>query len=89
MKTANHHAYTDAVSPKTRPIVFWGVWIYFGPSAVFAIYLVYQFFTTDLGSGPTLEDYVLLALPVGYGILSLWALWSVTKGYLTGRAKSD
>ena len=29
---------------------------------------------------------MMLCLPVGYGILSFWALWSVTKGYLTGKA---
>jgi hypothetical protein len=26
-----------------------------------------------------------LALPVAYGILLVWALWSVTKGYLGKR----
>jgi hypothetical protein len=31
----------DPVAPRTKPIVFWGVWIYFGPTAVGAWILAY------------------------------------------------
>jgi len=91
MKTANHHAYSDATNPRTKPVVFWGVWVYFGPSAVFAIHLVYTFVTSHLDHDPffefTFETFMMLFLPVGYGILSVWALWSVTKGYLAGKER--
>lgn len=85
LKTANHHAYSDAASPRTKPIIFWGVWLYFGPSAIFAIHLVYQFIR-DYLDDPYFEIdsnlIVALILPLGYGVLSIWALWAVTKGFL-------
>ncbi len=86
MKTANHHAYTDAASPKVKPIIFWGAWLYFGPSALFTIYLLFTNFKDYLSGDSFIEldtnTLFAFALPFGYGILSIWALWSVTKGYL-------
>lgn len=93
MKTANHHAYSDPANPRTKPIVFWGVWLYFGPSAIFAIHLVYTYVTSHLEDDPffefTFETFMALCLPVGYGVLSIWALWSVTKGYLAGKPQAE
>ncbi|MEJ6581020.1 MAG: hypothetical protein QNL33_16075 [Akkermansiaceae bacterium] len=85
-------ALSDPANPRTKPIVFWGVWLYFGPSAIFAIHLVYTYVTSHLEDDSffefTFDTFMALFLPVGYGILSIWALWSVTKGYLTGKPKA-
>lgn len=92
MKTANHKAYSAPASPRTKPIIFWGVWVYFGPSALFAILLVYDFvrghLQDDLFYELNLDTFMGLFLPVAYGILSFWALWSVTKGYFGKRTKN-
>ncbi|MFT6576659.1 MAG: hypothetical protein ACJA16_004868 [Akkermansiaceae bacterium] len=90
MKTANHHAYAAATSPKVKPIIFWGAWLFFGPSALYAIFLVYLTFVFD---SPLLkfdfDTFVALALPLGYGLMASWALWSVTKGYLGKKPSSE
>ena len=89
LKTANHHAYANAANPRTKPIIFWGVWLYFGPSAIGSIWIIWDLWESYNDYGPffefTLETFMGLALPVAYGILSIWALWSVTKGYLGKR----
>ena len=84
MKTANHHASSDVTSPRSKPIVFWGVWLYFGPSAFLSIHFVYQR-VCEYFQEPEFEfdGMVIMGLLFfsAYGILSSWALWSVTKGY--------
>ena len=42
MKTANHRAYSKAASPRTKPIIFWGVWLYFGPSVIGMIIVLWD-----------------------------------------------
>ena len=89
MKTANHHAYADAANPRIKPIIFWGVWLYFGPSAIGMTFILWDLWQSYYEYGRffefTFETFMGIALPLGYGILSLWALWSVTKGYLFRR----
>ncbi len=90
MGTAKNSAYSSLVSPKTKPIIFWGAWLYFGPSAVGAVYFCAVFlrdFLTRKEFGKVYDEgtggHVLLFLFTAlYGLLSIWALWSVTKGYL-------
>lgn len=85
LKTANHNAYAPAVSPRTKPIIFWGVWLYFGPSAYFAVRMLYDLilaYQNDPLFEVNTDLVVAIILPLAYGILSVWALWSVTKGYL-------
>ena len=89
MKTANHHAYAKAASPRSIPIIFWGVLLCFGHSAIGSIWIIWDLWQSYYDYGPffefTLETFMGIALPVAYGMLSLWALWSVTKGYLGKR----
>jgi hypothetical protein len=86
MGTATSAAYSPAVDPKTKPIVFWGVLLYFGPSAIWFLWYVYSFILERLADGfeaPPVGVTILgMALPVLYGILSIWVLWSVTRSYL-------
>lgn len=92
MGTAQPSAYSPAANPRTKPIIFWGVWLYFGPTVIFTISQIYltmkdrltrekQFYSLS-------EEIIAFALPVGYSILGAWALWSVTKGYLFSKPSS-
>lgn len=90
MGTVRSSAYSPVRDPRTKPIIFWGVWLYFGPSAVGSLWgvgtTVYDFFvgktlsapgSTELTVGAVLSVLAFLV----YGALSIWAVWSVTKGY--------
>ena len=90
MGSVTSSAYSSVTSPRTKPIIFWGVWLYFGPSAAGAIWyigsFILSFFGADtpvVGDDPTLMGASILVLIVMllYGLLSLWALWSVSKGF--------
>ena len=48
LKPANPHAYSEAGSPQTKSIIFSGVWLDFGPSAIFTISLVFNKITDHL-----------------------------------------
>ena len=89
MGTAQGAAYPHAVNPKVKPIVFWGVWIYFGPSGFGALWWAVDFIREFVISGSGAEiaaPALLVALfCVAYGVLSAWVLWSVTKGFLTNQ----
>jgi uncharacterized membrane protein YhaH (DUF805 family) len=76
----------DPVAPRTKPIVFWGVWLYFGPTAMMAGVLAYTSLAPILSDRPDGLD---VASAIGivvmcglYGVSSCWALWAVTAGYL-------
>ncbi len=71
MLAATGDAYPPAANPKIKPIVFWGAWLYFAPSVVAAIWLTATFSESPAAFAPA-------AL---YGVLSVWALWSVSKRY--------
>ena len=55
------------------------------------IILIRDFLTGYLGDDPFYQldssALISLILPLGYGLLSIWALWSVTKGYLGKRSE--
>ena len=92
MGKATGETYSEVNSPRKKPIIFWGVWLYFGPSAFGALY--YAIVTglnlvvgganipDDLKSDALVGSILILLVSLGYGILSFWVLWSVTKGYL-------
>ncbi len=90
MGTVRSSAYSPVRNPRTKPIIFWGVWLYFGSSAVGFLLVVgttmYDFFVGKPLSAPGSPESILgavlsvLALLM-YGALSIWAVWSVTKGY--------
>ncbi len=82
-------AYPAPVAPRTKPIVFWGVWLYFGPTAVGAGILAYTSLGYPLDGSPEGKDVAgtiaILVMCGLYGATSCWALWSVTAGYLKRR----
>lgn len=78
-------AYSPPTSPRTKPIIFWGVWLYFGPSMIAALWMIAELLG-GYASGDSELDFlgtgiVVLLIAVIYGALSGWALWAVTKGY--------
>ena len=90
MGTTSSSAYSSVTSPRTKPVRFWGVWLYFGPSAVGAIWYIVSFISSFFGSvSPVVDDdpelmggsILILIMMILYGALSMWALWSVSKGY--------
>lgn len=89
MGSAENTAYHEAADPAVKPIVFWGVWIWFGPSVIMsAIMICLSFAESD---SLTEDGYIIaLIIPLLYLILGSWALWSVSKGYFKkGPAKSE
>jgi hypothetical protein len=72
------------VTPRIKPIVFWGVWLYFGPTAVGAGILAYTSLGYPLDGSPERKDVAgtiaILVMCGLYGVSSCWALWSVTAG---------
>ncbi len=79
----------NPVAPRTKPIVFWGVWLYFGPTAMMAGVLAYTSLAPILSGSPEGQD-VASAIAIGvmcglYGASSCWALWAVTAGCLKRR----
>lgn len=83
--------YADPVSPRTKPVIFYGVWAYFGPTGLFSIWAIYQTLS-DLLTGEVagnLETFLPFLLSLVYGALSAWALWAVTKGYLGADEKNE
>ncbi|BDS07338.1 hypothetical protein NT6N_23780 [Oceaniferula spumae] len=89
MGTATSSAYSPVSNPRTKPIIFWGAWLYFGPSAIGALWYICGFiyglfFDSQLSTdSPELTGgaILILVLMIMYGALSIWALWSVSKGY--------
>lgn len=71
MLAATGNAYSPATNPKIKPIVFWGVWLYFAPTVVVAFWLTITFWESPTAYIPALL----------YGLLSAWALWSVSARY--------
>ena len=98
MGTSTSSAYSPPSNPRTKPIIFWGVWLYFGPSAVGSLwyigsYIIYLISdnTSTYGSHPEIATggVMILILCLMYGVLSVWALWSVSKGYLRKQNKAE
>jgi len=89
MGTATSAAYPPAANPRTKPIVFWGVWLYFGPSAIVGFWMAVSFFT-EFGlvfpsAGPSVPAILIAGFGLLYGLASVWVLWTVTRGYLGKR----
>ena len=94
MSTAKSSAYSPVSSPKTKPIIFWGVWLYFGPSAIGALWFIGSAIimlisgeaSTYIDNPDQLGAVVMgLVIALLYGLLSIWAVWSVSKGYFGKR----
>lgn len=94
MGSATGAAYSEANAARTKPIIFWGVWLFFGPTAVGSIwsvityvYLLVSDNGVSLAEDSELIGGVVLSLlgSVVFGFLSVWALWCVSKGFFRGR----
>ena len=89
MGTAKGPSHATAVHPRTKPIIFWGVWLYFGPTAAGALWLVGSFLREIIVGGAKsvdlAEGIALSAIAGLYGAMSLWALWSVSRRYFGKR----
>lgn len=71
-------AYRSQTDPQLKPIVFYGVWLYFGPTAIIALLLA-----SESAGAPDRSGAVLVILfALFYFALSAWALTSVTRRYL-------
>lgn len=72
------------VEPRTKPIVFWGVWLYFGPTAAIAGTVAYTSLARIFSESPDGQEVAgALAIAVICGLYlasSCWALWAVTAG---------
>ena len=82
MGSAKNTAYHDAADPKVKPIVFWGVWIWFGPTVFVSLLQIFVFLTSDYREGGIFA----LVIPILYLFLGGWALRAVTKGYFRKEA---
>jgi hypothetical protein len=40
MGTAMGASYPAPVDPRTKPVIFWGAWLYFGPSAIGSLWII-------------------------------------------------
>ena len=80
-KSTFGQAQTD---PKLKPIVFWGVWLYFGPTVIASAFLAISEIRAMARntSQDLFEEVLLLLFALTYASLGGWALWSVTKRYL-------
>jgi uncharacterized membrane protein YhaH (DUF805 family) len=85
MGTVKGASYPVPVDPRTKPVIFWGVWLYFGPSAIGSLWIIGSnvFAIVNAGGGASNigERIATTLLSALYGILSIWALWSVTARY--------
>ncbi len=89
MGAAEPVAYSPAANPRTKPIVFWGVWLYFGPSAIAGLWIAGTYARDFRSSSPgEVFDAALYALfGLLYTLICVWALWTVTRRYLAKPAK--
>ncbi len=74
---------------RTKPIVFWGVWLYFGPTAAIAGTVAYTSLARIVSESPEGQEVAgavaILVMCGLYLISSCWALWSVTSGFFKRR----
>ena len=82
--SAKGTACKDPDPPRTKPIVFLGVWLYFGPTAVGSGVLAFTTLAPILSGSPGGQEVagaIAIVVMCGlYGVSSCWALWSVTAG---------
>ena len=85
MGAAGPAAYPPATHPRTKPIVFWGVWLYFGPSAIGGLWTAGSFANDMRSSSPSeaLNGTLFVLFGVLYTLVCFWVLWTVTRRYLS------
>jgi ribosomal protein L37E len=85
MATVKSASYLTPVDPRTKPIIFWGVWLYFGPSAFGSLWIIgttlYPIIRGDDSANTIVGGIAIILLASLYGVASIWALWSVSTRY--------
>jgi len=78
--TAKSAAYQPVANPRTKPIVFWGIWLFFGPSVIGSFVMafgLFREFVTDWENADVTAPLMIVAVfLVLYGLGGAWALWS-------------
>ena len=86
MGAVRGNAYAPVSSPKKKPIIFWGVWLYFGPSAIGSLWIIIRYLTKVLSGEIQINHFMQsgaeamqLMIAILYGFCSCWVLWAVSK----------
>lgn len=90
MGTAKGYAYHEAADPVRKPIIFWGVWLYFGPFGFFCLWMIIDVLRNHFMGVKSVGTFggvglMALILPTLFAVLSIWVLCSVSKRYLKGK----
>ena len=85
MGTAMGASYPAPVDPRTKPVIFWGAWLYFGPSAIGSLWIIgstlYPVITGEAKARDLVDGLAMMLLATLYGALSIWTLWAVSARY--------
>ena len=77
MGTANSNAYSE--SNASKPIIFWGAWVYFGLSGLASLIIISQDLMAAEEGTLSKETLLPLIMPSVYLLICIIALYSVTK----------
>ena len=84
--TATSTFYHTPTDPRIKPVIFWGVWLYFGPSAIGAIWVLINGARDLAQRDPALgfpgDEIAIALITTVYGAISIWAVWSVSARYI-------
>ena len=90
MNTTAGSRQSSTRSPQRKSIILWGAWLYFGSAALVTFWYAGTFIVELVSgdragpdnaidvSGVEIAGNIFLIL---FGIVSIWVLWSVSKGY--------
>lgn len=86
MGSAEHSAYHEPTDPRIKPIVFFGVWLFFGTFTLYHLFNFFQFFSSKIEFEntviPSFDELLALTIPALVTFGSLWALVSVSRRFL-------
>jgi hypothetical protein len=84
--TATSNFYHPPTDPRIKPVIFWGVWLYFGPSAIGSIWVLINGARDLAQRNPALgfpgDEIATGLITALYGAISIWAVWSVSSRYM-------
>jgi len=83
---AQENARVWAVDPKTKPIIFWGAWLCFAPTAAGALWAIRGGLDPLIRGGAdkmfVADGIATFVMALLYAVSSIWALWAVSVRYL-------
>jgi len=74
-------AYPEPVSPRKKPIILIGVWLYFGPSAIAGLVFLVNFAEDIIHEEASSGIIALAALMAAYILVCVWVLFTVTRRF--------